>query len=290
MSDRDIYYIDGRFVPAGRAALPVNDLALLRGYGVFDFIRTYGGRPFLIREHVARLEESARLIRLPFPWSRREVIDIVHRTLEKNPRKESNIRVIVTGGPSPDFLTPAGRPRLLVLVSPLEPFPGWWYERGVSVITVRGRRAIPSAKTLNYLSNIVALGEAADRGAVEAILVDRKGRVGEGQTATVFAWLGEKLVTNRKGVLPGVTRALVLKLADSVFPVEVRDFTLEELLSAGEVFLTATNKELVPVVRIDDTPIGTGRPGKRTRRIMKIFREYTARFAAGVEQPLQIEI
>ncbi len=281
MSDQDIYYIDGRFVPAGRATLPVNDLALLRGYGVFDFIRTYGGRPFLVEEHLARLEESARLIRLSFPWSRREVIEIVRRTLEKNPRRESTIRVIVTGGPSPDFLTPAGRPRLLVLVSPLEPFPGWWYERGVGVITVRGRRDIPSAKTLNYLAGIVALREAADRGAVEAILVDRRGRVGEGQTATVFARLGDKLVTSREGVLPGVTRGLVLKLAAAVMPVEVRDFSLEELLAAKEVFLTATNKELVPVVRIDDTPVSAGRPGTITRKIMDLFRDYTDRFAAG---------
>jgi len=283
MADENIYYIDGRFVPSGRAGLPVNDLALLRGYGVFDFIRTYGGRPFLLEDHLARLRESARLIRLPFPWSDREADGIVRRTLERNPRVESNIRVIVTGGPSPDFLMPAGRPRLLVLVSPLKPFPGWWYGRGVKVITVRGRRSIPSAKTLNYLSTVVALQEAAGRGAVEAILVDRGGIVREGQTATVFAWMKDRLVTNREGVLPGVTRALVLRLAESEFPVEIRDFTRDELLGADEVFMTATNKEVVPIVRIDETPVAAGLPGARTKKIMKLFRDYTARFAAGAQ-------
>jgi branched-chain amino acid aminotransferase len=282
MAEEDIYYIDGRFVPAGRAVLPVNDLALLRGYGVFDFIRTYGGRPFLLEEHIDRLEESARLIRLPFPWPREEVADIVRRTLEKNPGRESNIRVIVTGGPSPDFLLPAGRPRLLVLVTPLKPFPDWWYRSGVKVITVRGRRSIPSAKTLNYLSTVVALQEAAARGAVEAILVDRGGVVREGQTATVFARLDGRLVTNREGVLPGVTRALVLRLAASVFPVEIRDFKIGELRAAEEVFMTATNKEVVPIVRIDEAPIASGRPGEGTGKIMELFRDYTARFAAGV--------
>jgi branched-chain amino acid aminotransferase len=241
MAAEAIYYIDGRFLPASEAALPVNDLALLRGYGVFDFIRTYGGRPFLLEEHIARLEESARRIRLPFPWSRRKVIEVIGRTLERNPKRESNIRVIVTGGPSPDFLTPSDRPRLLILVSELKPFPREWYERGVKVITVRGRRPIPSAKTLNYLTTIVALREAAEKGAVEAILVDRSGRVREGQTATVFARIGSRLVTNEQGILPGVTRWLVLKLAASVFPVEIREFTREELLGAEEVFMTANS-------------------------------------------------
>ncbi len=277
----NIYYIDGRYLPADRAAIPVDDLALLRGYGVFDFIRTYGGRPFLLEDHLARLRESARLIRLPCPWPDLEIAAIVRRTLEQNPRVESNIRVIVTGGPSPDSLMPAGRPRLLVLVTPLKPFPGWWYDRGVKVITNRGRRPIPAAKTLNYLATIVALQQAAEREAVEAILVDRAGRVREGQTVTVFAWIGDRLVTNREGVLPGVTRSLVLKLAADVFPVEVREFTLEEMLAASEVFLTATNKEVVPVVQIDGTPISSGLPGERTKKLMELFRDYTARFAAG---------
>lgn len=284
MAAEAVYYIDGRFLPASEAVLPVNDLALLRGYGVFDFIRTYGGRPFLLGEHIARLEESARRIRLPFPWSRREVMGIVGRALEMNPEQESNIRVIVTGGPSPDFLTPSGPPRLLILVSKLQPFPRRWYERGVKVTTVRGRRPIPSAKTLNYLTTIVALREAAEKGAVEAILVDRAGRVREGQTVTVFAWIGDRLVTNREGVLPGVTRALVLKLAGPLFPVEIREFTLEEMLGADEVFMTATNKEVVPVIRIDETPVASGRPGERTRQIMELFRDYTARFAARGEK------
>ncbi len=281
MTRENIYYIDGRFVPAGQASLPLDDLALLRGYGVFDFIRTYGGRPFMLEEHILRLQDSARMIRLPLPWTRGEVSDIVRRTLEKNPDREANIRVIVTGGPSPDFLMPTGRPRLLVLVSPLKSYPPQWYERGVKVITVRGGRSIPSAKTLNYLSAVAYLKEAAGSGAVEAILVDPDGIVREGQTVSVFIWLQDRLVTNQAGVLPGVTRALILQLAASVFPIEIRDFTLAELLNADEVFMTATNKEVVPIVRIDETPVADSLPGERTKKIMKIFADFTARFAAG---------
>lgn len=281
MAQENIYYIAGRFVPASQAALPLDDLALLRGYGVFDFIRTYGGRPFMLKEHILRLEESARLIRLPLPWTWQEVSDIVHQTLEKNPAREANIRVIVTGGPSPDFLMPVGRPRLLVLVSPLKSYPRQWYERGVKVITVRGGRSIPSAKTLNYLSAVAFLQEAAGSGAVEAILVDPDGIVREGQTVSVFVWLQDRLVTNQVGVLPGVTRALILRLAASVFPIEIRDFTIAELLNADEVFMTATNKEVVPIIQIDETLIANGLPGERTKKLMEIFADFTARFAAG---------
>lgn len=281
MLEQDIYYIDGEFIPAGRAAIPVNDLALLRGYGVFDFLRTYGGRPFCVEEHISRLRESARLIGLSLPWSVKEVIEIVSQTLSRNDHTESNIRVVVTGGPSPDFITPAGRPRLLVLVTELQPFPREWYTDGVKVVTLPGCRSIPGAKTLNYLFAIIALEEARQQQAVEAVFIDRDGRVLEGQTTTVFAFIGGRLVTNQKGVLPGVTRGLILRLAGGEFETEIREFTSDELHQAEEVFLAATNKEIVPVIQVDDTIISGGKPGPRTRRIMELFRDYTRRFAAG---------
>lgn len=281
MHDPDIYYIAGEFVPAGRAVIPVNDLALLRGYGVFDFLRTYAKKPFCVEEHISRLKDSARLIGLEFPWPVEEVIGIVNQTLARNDHPEFNIRVVVTGGPSRDFITPAGRPRLLVLVSELHPIPPEWYSQGVKVITTSGCRRIPGAKTINYLSAIVALEDARRQGAVEAISVDRDGKVMEGQTTTIFAFIGDRLVTNEAGILPGVTRALILRLTDSVFNNKIRDLTIDDLLRADEIFMTASNKEVFPVVRVDDTMISGGNPGPRTRKVMELFRNYTARFAAG---------
>ncbi len=278
MPAEDIYYVNGEFVPAEEASIPVDDLALLRGYGVFDFMRTYGGKPFCIEEHVSRLKESARLTGIPFPWTVEEMIGIVQQTVARNRHNESNITVIVTGGSSSDFLTPAGRPRLLVLVRPLRPCPREWYARGVKVITLPGRRSIPGAKTVNYLSAIIALEAARRQGAMEAVFVNDSGNVLEGQTATVFAFFGEKLVTNEKGILPGITRGLVLRLTESVFEREIRDLTIGELLAADEVFMTASNKEIVPVVKVDETIISNGVPGPGTRKIMELFREYTRRF------------
>ncbi|MFH1038862.1 MAG: aminotransferase class IV [PVC group bacterium] len=281
MPEEDIYYINGAYVPAGKAAIPVNDLALLRGYGVFDFMRTYGKKPFCIEEHISRLKESARLTGIPFPWSVEEVIGIVKQTLDRNRHDESNIRVVVTGGPSPDFLSPGGKPRLLVLVSKLRPLPREWYSRGVRVITIARRRSIPGAKTINYLSAIIALEDARKQGAAEAICVDGDGTVLEGQTATIFTFIGDRLLTNEKGILPGVTRGLILRLTESVFEQEIRDQTIGDLRGADEIFMTASNKEVVPVVGVDDTVISGGTPGPRTRRVMELFREYTRRFAAG---------
>jgi len=282
MSDQDIYYIDGEFVEASNAVIPVNDLALLRGYGVFDFLRTYGRKPFCIEEHLSRLENSARLIGLPFPWTVDEVIGIVNQTLTRNNHhSESNIRIIVTGGPSDDFITPGSAPRLLVLAGELIPCPEEWYSRGVKVITVPGCRSIPGAKTINYLSAIVSLERAHSREAVEAISIDQNGMVGEGQTATVFAFIGDRLVTNEAGILPGVTRALILQFAEPQFSPEIREITIDELLRADEIFMTASNKEVFPVVRVDETVISAGTPGPRTSEVMKLFRDYTTRFALG---------
>ena len=106
----DIYYVDGKFVPANEAVIPVDDLALLRGFGVFDLLCTRNGRPLFLKEHILRLQHSAGEIGLHLPWSYSELVEKVHETLRRNNHSEANIRIIVTGGSSPDFITPQGNP------------------------------------------------------------------------------------------------------------------------------------------------------------------------------------
>jgi len=156
------YYIDGEFVPAEDACLPVNDLAILRGFAVFELLRTYGGRPFFMDAHLERLENSARQIGLHLSWSRAQMADIVAQTLARNGFAEANIRIVVTGGPSADFTTPENNPRLLVLVSPLPELPAQWYRDGVKVITRVAERPLTGAKSINYIPATMAL-EAARR-------------------------------------------------------------------------------------------------------------------------------
>lgn len=274
------YYIDGDFVPAEQAVLPVNDLAILRGYGVFELLRTYGGRPFFLEAHIERLERSAQHIGLHFPYAHAELIDTVRRTLARNRFAEANVRIVVTGGPSDDFATPQGKPRLLVLVSPVPELPAEWYTDGVKVITHIAERPITGAKSINYIPATMAMQRARQAGAVEALYVTRDGRVQEGTTSNVFAFTDEGLVTPGREILQGITRRVTLDMAAPRHPVSIRDLSIDELYTAAEVFITGTNKGLVPVVRIDDRVIGDGHPGPLTRDLMAALREQTTRFAA----------
>lgn len=276
----NIYYIDGEFVQAQAACLPVDDLSILRGFGVFDFLRTYGGRPFHLKDHLARLKRSAELIGLKVGRPLSEIADIVGETLRRNGHAEANIRIVVTGGSSPDCFLPAGRPRLLVLVTPLTPLPETWQQDGVGIVTIPYSRYLPNAKSINYIPAIHAMQDARRQGAVEALYVKPDGRVTEFTTSNLFAVIDGRLLTPETDLLPGITRQVVLDL-DLPLPAQIGDLTLEALHGAEEVFLTSSTKEVVPVVRIDRRPVADGRPGKRTRETMARFRDYTERYGRG---------
>ena len=253
----------------------VDDLAILRGIGVFDLLRTYDGKPYFLDAHIDRLEASAKKIGLSLPWSHNEIKDLVKKTLAKNDIPEANIRIVVTGGPSTDFMNPSGSPRLLVLVSPVPRLPDDWYTNGVKIISWEVERAIPGAKSINYISASLALKKAAAQDAVEALYIDRNGLALECTTSNLFAFIGQKLVTPGQGILSGVTRKVVMELARELFSIDVRDISRTELLAADEVFITGTSKGLVPVVQVDDSIIGNGRPGPRTRQLMAEMKRYT---------------
>jgi branched-chain amino acid aminotransferase len=272
------YYVDGLFVPASEALIPVDDLAIMRGFGVFDLLRTLNGKPLFLKEHINRLKASARQIGIELPWTSQKLIDIVMQTLQHNSFEESNIRIVVTGGSSQDFITPQGKPRLLVLVTCAPELPQWWYTEGVKIITFHSERSIPGAKSIDYVTATIALKRARDQNAIEAVYVDRNGCVREGTTSNLFAFYAETLVTPDKDILSGITRKAVLELAANSFCVDFRDLRLNELLTADEVFITGTNKMIVPVVRIDDSIIGNRRPGKHTQKLMGALTERIDRY------------
>ena len=282
-----IYYVNGEFVPADQACLPVNDLAILRGFAVFELLRTYGGRPFFLDAHIARLEDSARHIGLAFPWTRPHLAKIVGQTLARNTFAEANMRIVVTGGPSEDFMTPGNRPRLLVLVSAVPELPAQWYTDGVKVITTVVERPITGAKSINYIPATMAMAEARRQGAIEALYVNRRNQVQEGTTSNVFIFDEQGLVTPGKDILPGITRRVILDLAAPRFSVSIRDLTCEELRQAREVFISGTNKALVPVVQVDDATIADGRPGPRTLTLMEVLKQRTAQFATGPAETVE---
>jgi branched-chain amino acid aminotransferase len=282
-----IYYIDGEYVDERDALLPVTDLAVLRGYGVFDFTRTYGGVPFKLAEHIARLRRSAEWIDLPLALSDAEITDIVTQTVKRNGYPEAGVRIVVTGGDSANGLMPADNPRLLVLVTPLRPLKASQYMDGVAIVTEPVERFLPEAKTLNYIPAIKALRRGAKVGAEEAVYVSRSGHVLEGTTSNIFAFFGDTLATPIVDVLNGITRNVVIELARSQFTVEERPITYDELLRADEVFLSASNKQVLPVVRVDEAAIAGGVPGRHTRRVMGLFGAYTGEPIPGAIEPQQ---
>jgi branched-chain amino acid aminotransferase len=277
-----IYYVNGIFVSASQASLPVGDLAIQRGYGIFESLRTYGGRPFRLDDHLVRLEGSAQTLGLKMPWSREQLGALVWDTLSRNDFDEASIRLLVTGGESQNFTTPSGIPSLVIMVNPLQSYPRAAYEQGVSVITAQVERNFPIAKTINYVSGMVALQRAREQDPAvnELIYVDRDGLVTEGFISNIFLFKEDMLVTPGRNILFGVTRQVVLELAASLFEVQVRDLSLQELQDANEVFSTGSVREIMPVVRVDQGIIADGLPGPRTMALMAAFRKMSVTWVA----------
>ena len=281
-----VFYINGEYIEADSASIPATDLAILRGYGVFDFLRTYGGLPFQLGAHLRRLQRSATLIDLRCPWDIEELGEIVLETLRRNTYDESGIRLVVTGGDSPSGFMPTGDSRLLVMATPLTNLPAAAYEQGAAVATVEQQRLMPDAKTINYIPGITAQVKAQKRvpAAIDAIYT-ADGKVIEGTRSNIFAHKDGHWITPADGLLLGITRAEVIKLLDKNGQLEFRDITLEEFYAADEVVLTSSTKEIVPIVEVDDVSIGSGMPGEYSKRLMQQWREMTDAYAeAGIVQ------
>ncbi|MCG8617422.1 MAG: aminotransferase class IV [Desulfobacterales bacterium] len=278
----DTYYIDGEYVDDDNAVIPAKDITVLRGYGVFDFLITYNKRPFYLDAHIARLENSAREINLTLNHSAKEIGDIVMETLARNPHHtESNVRIVYSGGISPDGVTPQGNGILMVMATPKYELPEWWYTDGAKVITVDMERFIPTSKSTNYLSAVFAQQKAHAEGGIEAIYKDRENRILEGTTTNIFCIKGDTLITPPDGILPGITRGVVLDLLKDSYDIQLRHIQQDELSEMDEIFITASNKEVVPIIQINDLTIGDGRPGERTKAVLKTWADYTRAYGLG---------
>lgn len=278
----DTYYIDGEFVDDAHAMIPAKDITVLRGYGVFDFLITYNKRPFCLEAHVARLENSAREINLTLNHSNREICDIVIETLKRNPHHtESNVRIVYSGGISPDGVTPQGNGILMVMATPKYELPEWWYTDGAKIISVDMERFIPTSKSTNYLSAVFAQQKAHGQDAIEAIYKDPQGNLLEGTTTNLFCFKGNTLITPPDNILPGITRGVVLDMLKSQYDIQLRHIHADELPEMDEIFITASNKEIVPIIQVDDLVISGGKPGEKTKALLKAWADYTRAYGLG---------
>jgi branched-chain amino acid aminotransferase len=280
----ELVSIDGRIVSAADASVSVFDRGFLYGDSVFEALRTYGGAPFALSEHLERLKRSAARVYIPLPVTDSQLRAEIAEVLAAANNPESYIRLMLTRGRGESLgLDPAlaNAPLRLILVTPLRASPDWYYERGIAVVTYRTQRmsdatSAAGAKLGNYLVAVLAMKEARAAGAEEALVTDLEGRIIEGSTSNVFAVERDCLVTppEEAGILLGITRERVIALATELgIPIEYRSFTAEELVRADEAFICSTVREIVPVVSVDGRRIGQGVPGPRTTALLRTFRE-----------------
>jgi branched-chain amino acid aminotransferase len=266
-------YINGSFKPASEAVLPINDLAILRGYAVFDYLRTYGQKPFRLDDHLARLTRSASLLNMTLPLSFDEIKQIIKELIEKSGTTEDvGIRILLTGGPSSDGIT-FEKPSLFINAENLYRPAADLFENGVKLITQEHLRETPEIKSTNYLNAIKNAQIKKENGAFE-ILYHWNNCILETSRNNFFIFKDDVLITPDKDVLPGITRKTVLELSRNLFKVEIRKLHLDELKEATEAFITGTTKKVMPVVKVDDLIIGKGAVGKNSKKLLTLFNQF----------------
>lgn len=253
----------------------VNDLVMLRGYGVFDYLRTYNGAPFRINYYLDRFEKSVNGMSLKLLLSKKQITFIVHRLLKMNKassKKEFGIRLLLTGGYSLDSFLPSVKPNLFILIEDLPQYPAWWSEKGVKLILHEHAREMAGVKTINYLTAI-RLAEERRKNKAQDTLYYSKETILETTRNNFFLFHKNTLVTTDKHILLGVTRRIILEIAKDKFKIEVRSIKLKELTTSTECFITGTTRGITPVVKVGAIKIGNGKPGKNTQLLMKLFDE-----------------
>ena len=279
-------FLNGRFVERGEAAAPALDRGLLYGYGLFETMRSYGGRVFRLEEHYRRLCEGAAVLDLPPPAFALDDLRVaIDALLRENGLGDAYLRLTVTAGPAPD--DGGASPSVLLVARPLSGYPPDLYQRGMAAVTSASRRneasSLSRVKSLNYLDNLLAREEARRKGADEAILLNTRGLVAEGSASNVFLIGSEGLLTPsiESGALPGITRAAVLELAPAAgLPCAECDVEATTLAGAAEAFLTNSIMGVMPLTRLDGQPIGSGRPGPVTGAIRRLYARTVARETA----------
>ena len=279
-------WINGQLVPASQATVSVYDHGLLYGDGVFEGIRAYGGRVLKMRSHLLRLLDSARAIALSVPYSVEQLESAIRQSLRANGLRDAYIRLVVTRGAGPLGLNPyqCRQPVVFVIADSIQLYPQEMYERGLEIVTAATIRNHPAAlsprvKSLNYLNNIMAKVEGIKAGCAEALMLNHIGLVAECTGDNIFIVRAGELRTPpvHAGILEGITRNLVIDLARSMgLAVREPDMTRHDIYTADECFLTGTAAEVIPVTKLDARPIGDGKPGPLTLKLIAAFRQLVA--------------
>ena len=267
-------YLNGELVRQETATVSALDRGLLYGYGLFETMRSYGGRVFRLEQHYQRLRDGAARLAMDVPLTLRELSDAVEIVLLRNELSDARVRLMLTAGAE------GAAGSVILLAREVTEYPRQLYRRGMSALVSSMRRNetsfLSGVKSINYLDNQLAREDARRQGADEAIILNTRGLVAEGSASNMFLVLDGRLVTPNlsSGCLAGITRQAVLELAIAagLEPVEseVEPSAFED---ASEAFLTGSVMEVMPLTRLDDRPVGTGGPGPVTGRLQRLYQE-----------------
>ncbi len=271
------------------ACISVFDHGFLFGDSVYEVVLTQNNKPLFLTEHLDRLNNSANEIYLKIPQSDAWFEEQINRTLSAVDNNESYIRVVVTRGVGEIDIDPTTctQANIVIYVTTIKEYPIENYQNGIQVAVVsikrNSRDALdPGIKTGNYLNNILAKLEANKLGAKDALMLSAQGYITECTTSNVFFVQEGRIYTPSLecGILPGITRIMILKIArENGLLVEEGKWPLEALDKAEEIFLTGTLKKVMPVMEFDNVMVGGGKPGLVTQQIMRLYQEYLDRLA-----------
>lgn len=257
--------INGEFVLADDAKIGVNDLAMHRGYGIFDYFKLVDGKPIFMEEHFERFFNSAKEMHLDAGLDRGRLRETVEELITRNNMPASGIKLLLTGGYSEDGYK-MGKPNLLIMQYPLA-FPKEHDAvKGLKLATHDHVRQVPHIKTIDYLA-AVRMHPFMEENGVDDILYCKDGVVSECPRANFFIVTSNEIITAANSILKGITRSKTLKLNIDGYRIVERDLTLDEVFAAKEAFITSTTQYANPVTEIDGKLIGEWQIGEVTRKV-----------------------
>lgn len=261
-------YLHPGIIPVSEARLHITDLAIQRGYGIFDFFKIDNGHVFFLEDYLDRFMASAATMRLEVPLTKNEIRDIIFTLVKKNNVPASGIKIILTGGYSEDGFQP-GTPNLIMVQNPLVIPPTEQLLKGISIITHEYVRDVPGVKTINYTTGIWLLDRIKQANAAD-VLYYRDGLVSEFPRSNFFIVKSDNtVITPATNVLRGVTRKNVLTLSSIKFKTLEGDVTLDDVFAAKEAFLTSTTKRIVPITSVNGRIIGEGKAGEVSKALLR---------------------
>ena len=265
------YSVNGKVVLAKNAKVQINDLGLLRGYGIFDFLKVQNGVPIFIEDHLKRFRRSAKYMGLKIGYKSEELQQMVLELIKKNKFKNGGMKIVLTGGYSENGYLPSVKTNLFILLNTFTPPTNLQYKKGVKLMLHDYVRELPEVKTTNYIVPIRLAKKLKMTKSLDVLYI-KDGYVSESSRSNFFiVKKNGTILTPDTGVLKGITRNRVIKIAKKHYKLKEGRITVRDLKQAKEAFLTSTTKGALPVVTIDNITIGNGKTGNVTEHINELL-------------------